>query len=99
MIKFGGKSQFVLSKKADRDFLNFIFLHLAIFFLIFSPHLPHLSNFSVNDLVGFSRGAATAYDFGNLILSDGVTNYITNQEKSPNQQIKTRRKSNKLQKN
>ena len=30
--------------------------------------------FVITDLVGFSRGAATARDFGNLILSDGVTN-------------------------
>ncbi len=42
MIKFGGKSQFVFSAKPNRDFLNFPFLHLAIFSLIFNPFLNSL---------------------------------------------------------
>jgi hypothetical protein len=55
MIKLGGKSHLVLtkncSKNPEQNFLNFTFLHLAIFSLIFNPFLNSLltkNSFQIN---------------------------------------------------
>jgi hypothetical protein len=76
MIKFGGKSQFVLSRKLNRDFLNFAFLHLAIFSLIFSPHLSNLSFLSSNFLLNFPSNFSPSKNASgkNISLSNTLLN-------------------------